>query len=77
MRVEGGLKLIQILGLVGPSYKSLGTSALKKVHRLRVFEKRMLRRIFGRKRDEVMQWRTKLHREKRKNYIIYTIHRHY
>jgi hypothetical protein len=29
---------------------------LKKEHRLRVFENRVLRRIFGPKRDEVMGW---------------------
>jgi hypothetical protein len=35
---------------------------LRKEHRLRVFENRVLRRIFGPKRDEVMgEWR-KLHR---------------
>jgi hypothetical protein len=31
-----------------------GSLALRKEHRLRVFENRMLRRIFGPKRDEVM-----------------------
>jgi hypothetical protein len=36
---------------------------LKEEHRLRVFENRVLRRIFGLKRDEVMgKWR-KLHKE--------------
>jgi hypothetical protein len=40
---------------------------LRKEHRLRVFENRVLRRIFGRKRDEVMgQWR-KLHNEELHN----------
>jgi hypothetical protein len=35
--------------------------ALRKEHRLRVFENRVLRRIFGSKRDEVTgEWR-KLH----------------
>jgi hypothetical protein len=39
------------------------TLTLKQEHRLRVFEKRVLRRIFGPKRDEVMgKWR-KLHIE--------------
>jgi hypothetical protein len=36
--------------------------ALREVHRLRVFENRVLRRIFGTKRDEVTEWR-KLHNE--------------
>jgi hypothetical protein len=38
---------------------------LREEHRLRVFENRMLRRIFGSKRDEVKgEWR-KLHNEER------------
>jgi hypothetical protein len=41
----------------------LGLSHLMKGHRLRVFENRVLRRIFGPKRDEVTgEWR-KLHNE--------------
>jgi hypothetical protein len=37
--------------------------ALREEHRLRVFENRVVRRIFGPKRDEVMgEWR-KLHNE--------------
>jgi hypothetical protein len=32
----------------------LGLLILRKEHRLRVYENRVLRRIFGRKRDEVM-----------------------
>jgi hypothetical protein len=32
-------------------------------HRLRVFEKRVLRRIFGLKRDEVTGWWRKLHNQ--------------
>jgi hypothetical protein len=40
---------------------------LKEEHRLRVFENRVLRRIFGPKRDEVMgEWR-KLHNEELHN----------
>jgi hypothetical protein len=35
---------------------------LREEHRLRVFENRVLRRIFGPKRDEVTGWR-KLHNE--------------
>jgi hypothetical protein len=36
---------------------------LREEHRLRVFENRVLRRIFGPKRDEVMGGRRKLHNE--------------
>jgi hypothetical protein len=40
---------------------------LRETHRLRVFENRVLRRIFGPKRDEVMgEWR-KLHSEELRN----------
>jgi hypothetical protein len=43
---------------------SEGTLTLREEHRLRVFENRVLRRIFGLKRDEVTgEWR-KLHNEK-------------
>jgi uncharacterized membrane protein len=42
-------------------------SDIEKEHRLRVFEKRVLRRIFGPKRDEVTgDWR-KLHNEELHN----------
>jgi hypothetical protein len=34
---------------------------LKKEHRLQVYENRVLRRIFGLKRDEMMGGRRKLH----------------
>jgi hypothetical protein len=37
---------------------------LREEHRLRVFEKRVLRRIFGPKRDEVTGGWRKLHNEK-------------
>jgi hypothetical protein len=41
-----------------------GCEALREEHRLRVFENRVLRRIFGPQRDEVTrEWR-KLHNEK-------------
>jgi hypothetical protein len=41
---------------------------LREEHRLRVFEIRMLRRIFGLKRDEVTgEWR-KLHNEKLRDF---------
>jgi hypothetical protein len=36
---------------------------LREESRLRVFEDRVLRRIFGRKRDEVIRERRKLHNE--------------
>jgi hypothetical protein len=36
---------------------------LKEKHRLRAFEKRVLRRIFGSKRDEVTREWLKLHNE--------------
>jgi hypothetical protein len=40
---------------------------LREEHRLRVFENRVLRRIFGQERDEVMgEWR-KLHNEERRD----------
>jgi hypothetical protein len=39
--------------------------ALGEEHRLRVFENRVLRRIFGRKRDEVTGGSRKLHNEER------------
>jgi hypothetical protein len=40
---------------------------LREEHRLRVFENRVLRRIFGRKRDDVTgEWR-KLHNEELRN----------
>jgi hypothetical protein len=41
----------------------VGCLTLREAHRLRVFEGRVLRRIFGQKRDEVTgEWR-KLHNE--------------
>jgi hypothetical protein len=39
----------------------LGSLTLREQHRLRVFENRVLRRIFGHKRDEVTRERRKLH----------------
>ena len=39
----------------------LGRSHCREERRLRVFEKRVLRRIFGPKRDEVTEERRKLH----------------
>jgi hypothetical protein len=40
---------------------------LRKEHRLRVFEKRVLRRIFGPKRDEVIGGWRELHKEELHN----------
>jgi hypothetical protein len=40
---------------------------LREEHRLRVFEKRVLRRIFGPKRDEVMGYWRRLHNEELHN----------
>jgi hypothetical protein len=47
----------------------VGSLALSEEHRLRVFENRVLRRIFGLKRDEVSKggWR-KLHNEELRNF---------
>jgi hypothetical protein len=42
-------------------------SDVKEEHRLRVFESRMLSRIFGPKRDEVTAGWTKLHNEELHN----------
>jgi hypothetical protein len=42
----------------------LWSLALREEHRLRVFENRVLRRIFGLKRDEVTGGWRKLHNEK-------------
>jgi hypothetical protein len=44
----------------------LGLLTLKEDHRLRVFENRLLRRIFKPKRDEIICWR-KLHNEELHN----------
>jgi hypothetical protein len=44
-----------------------GSAALREEHRLRVFENRVLRRIFGPKRDEVTGERRKLHNEELHN----------
>jgi hypothetical protein len=42
-------------------------STLREEHRLRVFENRVLRRIFGSKRDEVTEGWRKLHNEELHN----------
>jgi hypothetical protein len=46
----------------------------KEEHRLRVFENRVLRRIFGLKRDEVTGDRRKLHNEEFHN--LYSLIKH-
>jgi hypothetical protein len=43
---------------------------IREEHRLRVFEKRALRRIFGPERDEVAGGWRKLHNEE--NFVTYT-----
>jgi hypothetical protein len=40
---------------------------LREEHKLRVFENRVLKRIFGPKREEVMEGRRKLHNEELRN----------
>jgi hypothetical protein len=57
---------IIILPLVPYGYENLSLT-LKKEYRLRVFENRVLRRIFGSKRDEVTGGWRKLHNEKLRN----------
>jgi hypothetical protein len=46
---------------------------LKEEHSLRVFQKRVVRRIFGHKMGEVMKYRRKLHNEKPYNFTIRVI----
>jgi hypothetical protein len=58
--------IILIVVLYGCETWSL---TLREEHRLRVFEKRVLRRIFGQKRDEVTVCWRKLHNEK-----LYNLH---
>jgi hypothetical protein len=43
---------------------------LREVHRLRVFENRVLRRIFGPRRHEVIGERRKLHNEELKSVLL-------
>jgi hypothetical protein len=46
---------------------------LREEHRLRMFENRVLRRIFGPKRDEMTgEWR-KLHNEHNESFVICTL----
>jgi hypothetical protein len=46
---------------------NLGSLTLREEHRLRVFENRVPRRVFGTKRDEVTGERSKLHKEELHN----------
>jgi hypothetical protein len=59
MRVPCGLSI--------PNYYYYDQLLLREEHRLRVFENRMLRRIFGPKRDEVTGGWRKLHNEELHN----------
>jgi hypothetical protein len=53
-------------------YRSKTSSlTLRKEHRLRVFENRVLRRIFGPKRDEMMEGRRKPHNEELHGFVVY------
>jgi len=68
-REYGGNRLLRNVGIDLPNYtashshKNLKNKNLCQQRRLRVFEKRVLRRIFGSRRDEVTRdWR-KLHNE--------------
>jgi hypothetical protein len=45
----------------------LGLLTLREEHRLRMFENRVLRRIFGPKRDEITRGWRKLHNEELRN----------
>jgi hypothetical protein len=46
---------------------------LREEHRLRVFENRVLRRIFEPKRDEVTEGWSKLHNEELHNFTLHQI----
>jgi hypothetical protein len=48
--------------------KDTWSQTLREEHRLRVFENRLLRRIFGLKRDEVTGGWRKLHNEELRNF---------
>jgi uncharacterized membrane protein len=48
---------------------------LREEHRLRMFENRVLRRIFGPKRDEVTgEWRRLHNEELNQFYFLFTVH---
>jgi hypothetical protein len=49
--------------LIFPEIRKIEFSTLREEHRLRVFEKRVLRRIFGPKREEVAGGLRRLHNE--------------
>jgi hypothetical protein len=44
---------------------------LREEHRLRVFENRVLRRVFGPKREEVARGWRRLHKEELHNFMLY------
>jgi hypothetical protein len=50
-----------------------GCETLREEHRLRVFENRVLRRIFGPKRDEVTAGWGKLHNEELHNFTDHQV----
>jgi hypothetical protein len=61
------VKIYKTIILPGVLYGCETSFTLREEHRLRVFENRILRRIFGPKRDEVMgEWR-KFHNEELNN----------
>jgi hypothetical protein len=55
---------------LGVHTKLVTCEGIYTVHRLRVFENRVLRRIFGPKREDVAEGRRKLHNEELHN--LYT-----
>jgi hypothetical protein len=62
VRLKIGIYKTIILPLVLYGYETWSIT-LKEEHKLRVFENRVLRRIFGPKRDEVTEGWRKLHNE--------------
>jgi hypothetical protein len=52
---------------IRPYHRKTWSLTLREEHRLRVFENRVLRRIFGPKKDEVTGGWRKLHNEERRN----------
>jgi hypothetical protein len=66
IRISSGETANQVLGRWGHGCETWSL-LLTEEHRLRVFENRMLRRMFGPKRDEVKGGWRKLHNEERHN----------